>query len=104
LDDLLQEVQPAPLHIKIIEVLAAVGPLQHVDEGVLALIIAQQLDDTEFRIIPRNLCYFRTVYGIYGSNKNMRNSPTNKTRNAHLFTTVFYDVLKVSPTNNQSCI
>jgi hypothetical protein len=30
--------------------------------------------DTEFRIIPRNFRQFRMAYGIYGSNKNVRNS------------------------------
>jgi hypothetical protein len=30
--------------------------------------------DTEFRIIPRNFWQFRVAYGIYGSNKNVRNS------------------------------
>jgi hypothetical protein len=30
--------------------------------------------DTEFRIIPRNFWQFRIAYGIYGSNKNIRNS------------------------------
>jgi hypothetical protein len=30
--------------------------------------------DTEFRIIPRNFRRFRMAYGIYGSNKNVRNS------------------------------
>jgi hypothetical protein len=30
--------------------------------------------DTEFRIIPRNFQQFRMAYGIYGSNKNVRNS------------------------------
>jgi hypothetical protein len=29
---------------------------------------------TEFRIIPRNFRQFRMAYGIYGSNKNVRNS------------------------------
>jgi hypothetical protein len=32
------------------------------------------LRDTEFRIIPRNFRQFRMAYGIYGSNKNVRNS------------------------------
>jgi hypothetical protein len=30
--------------------------------------------DTEFRIIPRNFRQFSMAYGIYGSNKNVRNS------------------------------
>jgi hypothetical protein len=30
--------------------------------------------DTEFRIIPRNFRQFHMAYGIYGSNKNVRNS------------------------------
>jgi hypothetical protein len=36
--------------------------------------------DTEFRIIPRNFRQFRMAYGIYGSNKNVRNSVLTESR------------------------